>query len=81
MAKLVAFICDNCHTFAKEDDKKGWITLYASLNPHSKKNTTFHLCPNCARDAILKLWDNPEAVALESKMLLSKKLAENNDNY
>lgn len=74
MSRLVAFICDKCHTFAREGEKKGWITMYAALNPDSKKNTTFHLCPSCARAAIHTLWDNPEEVAQENKKLLNEKL-------
>ena len=74
MGRLVAFICDKCRTFAREEDRRGWITMYAPLNPNSKKNTTFHLCPKCARAAIYQLWDEPETVAQENKKLLDEKL-------
>lgn len=74
MSRLVSFVCDKCHTFAKEGDKRGWITLYSPLDPNSRKNTTFHLCPACTRNTIYQLWDDPEAVAQESKKLLDEKL-------
>lgn len=74
MAKLTTFICDKCHTFTKGEEKRGWTTLYAPLNPQLKKNTTFHLCPTCARDAIFSLWDDPYATADESKKLLEEKI-------
>ena len=80
MSRLVTFVCDRCHSFTKEGEKRGWITLYAALDPDKRKNTTFHLCPDCARAVIYELWENPEAVAQENKKLLDEKLKLENSN-
>lgn len=74
MSKLVAFICDECHTVSKRGHGHGWITLYAQLDPNKNKNTTMHLCPNCARNLMFKLWDNPEEVSRRNKALLEQRL-------
>lgn len=74
MSRLVAFICDKCHTLSKQGEKKGWITMYATLDPASKKNTTMHLCPDCTRKALYQLWEDPQAVAEANKKLLDEKL-------
>lgn len=77
MSKLTTFICDQCQVISEMESKKGWLTMYASIDPDkvgkSSKQVVLHLCPKCAREAVFKLWDDPVETAAQNKKILAEK--------